>query len=66
LPKLESASDAVKASAAIVEAVATADLTPSQAAKLAKVVVDGFTRAVEAADLEMRLPMRLEAHEAQH
>jgi hypothetical protein len=54
LPKLSTAADAVKASAAIVEAVAIGELTPSEAAELAK-VVDGFTRAVEAAELEQRL-----------
>lgn len=54
LPKLESAPDSVKASAAIVEAVAIGDLTPSEAAELSR-VVDGFTRAVEATDLDARL-----------
>ena len=58
LPKLEHASDAVTASAAIVEAVANGDLTPSEAAELSK-VVDGFKRALEAADFEDRL-VRLE------
>ncbi len=54
LPNLTKASDAVQASAAIVEAVANGDLTPSEAAELAK-VIDGFTRAVETAGLEDRL-----------
>ena len=43
IPKLEKATDAVMASTAIVEAVASGDLTPSEAAELSK-VVDGFTR----------------------
>ena len=54
LPQLTCAADAVKASAAIVEAVAVGDLTPVEAAELSR-VVDGFTRAVEAADLDARL-----------
>ena len=54
IPKLEKATDAVMASTAIVEAVASGDLTPSEAAELSK-VVDGFTRTLEAADFEQRL-----------
>ena len=41
LPKLETAADAVKATAALVEAVAAGDLTPSEAGELSK-LVDGF------------------------
>ncbi len=59
LPKLEKPSDAVKATAAIVEAVAAGDLTPSEASELSK-VVDGFTKAVEAHEFEERLA-KLEA-----
>jgi hypothetical protein len=54
LPKLEKPEDAVKASAAIVEAVSSGDLTPAEAAELAK-VVDGYSRAIEAADFDNRL-----------
>jgi hypothetical protein len=54
LPKLESAGDAVKAAAAIVEAVACGDLTPSDASELSR-VVEGFTRTLEAVDFEARL-----------
>jgi hypothetical protein len=54
LPKLETPADAVKASASIVYAVAHGELTPSEAAELSK-VVDGFTRAVETADLASRI-----------
>ena len=54
LPKLESAGDAVKASAALVEAVAAGELTTAQAAELGK-LVESFVRAAEAADLEERL-----------
>ena len=46
LPKLEKATDAVKASAAIVEAVAAGDLTPAEASELSR-LVEGFTQAVE-------------------
>jgi hypothetical protein len=54
MPKLDSPSDAVKASAAIVAAVAHGELTSSEAAELSK-VVEGCTRAVETADLAVRL-----------
>jgi hypothetical protein len=54
LPNLKHASDAVMASAAIVEAVANGDLTPSEAAELSK-VIDSFARTLEAADFEKRL-----------
>ena len=54
LPNLKHANDAVMASAAIVEAVANGDLTPSEAAELSK-VIDGFARTLEAADFEERL-----------
>jgi hypothetical protein len=59
LPKLEVAADAVKAAAALAEAVATGDLTPSEAGELSK-LVDGFTRAVETHDVQQRLE-RIEA-----
>jgi hypothetical protein len=54
LPKLEHANDAVTASAAIIEAIANGDLTPSEAAELSK-VVDGFAHTLEAAEFEERL-----------
>jgi|RhiMetdeSRZDD1v2_1073273.scaffolds.fasta_scaffold00142_6 hypothetical protein len=54
LPKLERASDAVVAAAAIVEAVATGDLTPSEAAELSR-VVNAYAAALEAADFDARL-----------
>ena len=44
LPKLERAADAVKATAAIVQAVSAGDLTPSEAGELSK-LVDGFRSA---------------------
>ena len=59
LPKLNRAADAAQASAAIVEAVASGELTPSEAGELSK-IVDVYTRALQAADFEERLE-RLEA-----
>jgi hypothetical protein len=59
LPRLETAADVVKATAAIVEAVATGDLTPSEAGELSK-LIDGFRAALTTAELEERLA-KLEA-----
>jgi len=59
MPKLETPADAIRAMAAIVSAVASGDLTPAEANELAK-LVDTFTRAIEAHELEERL-RRLEA-----
>jgi hypothetical protein len=58
MPRIESIADSVKAAASIASAVAGGELTPMAAAELSK-VVDGYTRAVETADLAIRL-MRLE------
>jgi hypothetical protein len=54
LPKLETPADAVKAAAALVEAVASGDLTPSEAEDLSR-LVDRYVRAVEATDILERL-----------
>ena len=54
LPKMHDAKDAVNASAAIVDAVATGELTPSEAAELCK-VIDSFARVLQAAEFETRL-----------
>ena len=62
LPKLETAADAAKASAALVEAVAAGDLTPSEAAELGK-LVETYLRALGATDFEARLAA-LEQHGA--
>jgi hypothetical protein len=59
LPKLEVPGDAVKAIAALVEAVAVGELTPSEAGELGK-LVDWFTRAVDLHQIQQRLD-RLEA-----
>jgi hypothetical protein len=54
LPHIETVTDNVKATAAIASAVADGELSPMEAAELIK-VVDGYTRAVETADLAARL-----------
>jgi hypothetical protein len=54
LPNLKESKDAVKASAAIVAAVASGDLTPSEASELSK-VVDGYARTLQAAEFEQRI-----------
>ena len=54
LPHLETAADAVKASAALVDGVAAGELTPSEAAELSK-LVEGFLRAVDLHDVQRRL-----------
>jgi hypothetical protein len=63
LPKLETAGDAVKATAALVEAVSVGDLTPGEAAELSK-LVEGFTKAVELHEIQQRLD-KLEAAQGQ-
>jgi Family of unknown function (DUF5681) len=59
MPKLETAGDAVKAMAALAEAVANGDITPGEAGELSK-LVDGFTKAVELHEIQQRLD-KLEA-----
>jgi hypothetical protein len=59
LPPLNSAADAKQASAAILKAVADGELTPGEAAELAR-LLDSFTRVLEASEFEERLT-RLEA-----
>src|SRR5262245_40537112 len=54
LPKVESTADAVKVSAAILEAVSRGELTPKEAAELGR-LVESFARALEASDLERRI-----------
>src|SRR5919199_5178266 len=50
LPKLETAADAVQASAALVEAVAAGELTTAQAAELGK-LVESYIKAIEGTDV---------------
>ena len=52
LPTLETAADAAKSSAIVVQAVASGELTPSEAADLSK-VLDSFARTLEAANFEI-------------
>ena len=59
LPKMRKASDAVGASAAIVEAVSGGELTPSEAGELIK-VIESYARTLQASDFEARLE-RLES-----
>jgi Family of unknown function (DUF5681) len=56
LPPLNSAADAVAASAAIVAAVAAGELTPLEATQLSK-VVHCYVQALKARDFERRLEM---------
>src|SRR3954453_9671130 len=54
LPAIETTADLPKASAALLEAVASGELTPSEAAELGQ-VVEGPVRAIEATELQARL-----------
>lgn len=53
-PKLAKSEDAVRATAALVDAVSRGALTPSEAESMAK-IVDGFSRNVHFAEIEARL-----------
>ncbi len=59
LPKLETAQDAMRATAALVNAVAAGELTPGEAAELSK-LIESFSRAVDLHDIQQRLH-RIEA-----
>lgn len=59
LPSIETTADLPKATNALLQAVASGDLTPSEAADIGK-SVDAHVRAIEATDLHERL-LRLEA-----
>jgi hypothetical protein len=54
LPEIETTDDLPKATGAIVAAVAAGELTPSEAAEVAK-ILDVHVRAIEATDLHRRL-----------
>jgi len=54
LPKIESAADAAKAMAAILAAVASGAVTPSEADQVAKIVA-AFVSTLEASEFEARL-----------
>ena len=54
LPKMQKASDAAEAAAAIVAAVSVGELTPSEASELTK-VVECYARTLQVSDFEARL-----------
>jgi hypothetical protein len=54
LPKMTHAKDAVNASAAIVAAIATGELTPSEASELCK-VIDTYARTLQVVEYDERL-----------
>jgi Family of unknown function (DUF5681) len=54
LPPMTEAKDAVNASASIVAAVASGELTPTEAAELSK-VVDSYARTLQAVEFKERL-----------
>jgi hypothetical protein len=54
IPRLKSAADASQAAAAIVEAVAAGELTPTEAGELSRVVA-AYASTLEAADFDARL-----------
>jgi hypothetical protein len=54
LPRIAETKDAVNASAAIVAAVASGDLTPSEASELCR-VVDSYARTLQTVEFEERL-----------
>ena len=60
LPKLETAADAVSATAALVSAVAEGELTPSEAGELSK-LIEAFTKAMHTHELEERISRLEEA-----
>ena len=60
LPAIETTADLPKATQALLAAVASGDLTPSEAADIGK-AVDAHVRAIEATDLHVRLARLEEA-----
>lgn len=63
LPAIETTADLTRATNAMLQAVAAGELTPSEAADIAK-TVDAHVRAIEAVDLHQRL-LRIEEQTAQ-
>ena len=59
LPSIDTVGDAAKASGALLNAVASGELTPSEAAELGK-LIEAHVKAVEATEIEARL-RKLEA-----
>jgi hypothetical protein len=54
LPKIETVADLPKASAALLDAVASGELTPGEAAELGK-LIEAHVKAIEVTDLQDRL-----------
>src|SRR6056297_1198507 len=54
LPPMQSATDAAKAAASVLEAVATGDLTPTEGAHVMQ-LVETYRRTLETSELETRL-----------
>ena len=54
LPEIRSAEDAVRAAGIVIGAVASGEITPSEAGDIGK-LIDGYVRALEAVDFEARL-----------
>lgn len=54
LPTITTAADALKATGALIAAVANGDVTPSEAAELSK-LVEGFVKSLEITDLAERI-----------
>ena len=54
LPAVETTADVVKASAALLGAVASGELTPSEAAELGK-LIEAHVRAIEVTEIQERL-----------
>jgi Family of unknown function (DUF5681) len=54
LPAMSSADDASKALAAIMAAVASGDLTPTEAAELSR-IIEGYVKALETTEIERRI-----------
>jgi hypothetical protein len=54
LPPIQAPADALKATAALIAAVGAGDITPSEAAELAK-LIEGYVKSMEATDLAERI-----------
>lgn len=54
LPKIATAADAARAQAAILAAVASGEITPSEAEQVAR-LIEGFVKTLEASEFERRL-----------
>jgi Family of unknown function (DUF5681) len=65
LPPINAPADALKATSALIAAVANGDVTPSEAAELSK-LVDGFVKALESTELADRIAKleRMITHES--